>query len=306
MIGAFSPRAGAFAAAVALLLLAAPPASAGARSSSHRASPGHGTAAFWTQRRVARAISANPHPVADRPAAAPRGVAAPFLSEPVLDPGAVPYPANGLVLFRLDRRLYGCSAAIVDAPSARLVFTAAHCVRDPGPSGRFASKWAFVPDYDGGARPYGVWPASELWVAPGWVTRRSSEKADFGAAVIKRKGGVGVQSVTGAAYQLAINQPPAQTWEAIGYPGDPAFDDQMWHCVSPYLRTDLAQPRRPGPPPIGIGCDETEGVSGGPWISQSGTLGAISTYGYAGEPDVLFGTYLGSQAEALYDRVKDR
>jgi V8-like Glu-specific endopeptidase len=265
-----------------------------------------GAGAFWTPTRVARAVAA-PAPGSRLGGGwAPKLAPPAFLSEPVADPSTPPYSANGLVLFRLHHFLYSCSAAIVDAPSARVVWTAAHCIRDPGRGGQYATKWAFVPAYDDGARPYGVWPASELWVAPDWATNRSSERVDFGAAVIKRAAGVSVERAVGAAYPLAFNQPSAQDWEAVGYPAGAAFGDQMWHCVSPLYRSDHARPERPGPAPIAIGCDATEGASGGAWISQAGTLGAVSTYGYTGQPDVLFGTYLGSQARGLFNRIRSR
>jgi V8-like Glu-specific endopeptidase len=272
------------------------------------ATPKHqGVRAFWSPTRITHAVEATgPTPQLERATPAAKLAPPPFISEPVPDSTAPPYPATGLVVFRLGSFLYSCSGAIVDSPSARLVWTAAHCLRDPGRRGRFARKWAFIPGYDDGARPFGVWPASQLWVAPDWASNRYSEKVDFGAAVVTRAEGVGVETATGAAYQLATNQTAEQQWEAIGYPGDPAFGDQMWHCVSPFVRSDHAQPNRPGPLPIAIGCDATEGASGGPWISQAGTLGAVSTYGYSGQPDYLFGTYMGSQAAGLFSRVRTR
>ena len=57
-----------------------------------------------------------------------------------------------------------CSAAIVDAPSARLVWTAAHCLREAGRRGAWAKRWAFVPDYQTGSRP----------MAPGRLTSYGS------------------------------------------------------------------------------------------------------------------------------------
>ena len=48
----------------------------------------------------------------------------------------------------------------------------------------------------------------------------------------------------------------------------------------------------------------TGGASGGPWITGSGRLGAVSSYIYRKGPDALYGTYLGSAAKKLYKRVR--
>ncbi len=265
-----------------------------------------GARSYWTPQRQARAIPATTPNAGGDPRAENARTHTSYISEPVADPTALPYPANGKVFFRINRAGYYCSAAIVDAPSARLVWTAAHCLREAGRRGAWAKRWAFVPDYQTGSRPYGTWPAYELWVSGDWVTRRWSENTDFGAALIKRFGGVGVQTAVGAAYPLAVNQPVAQTWEAVGYPADPAFGDRLWHCISAHHSTDFGYSRFPGPPPMSIGCNTSGGESGGPWISQTGALGAVSTYGYVREPELLYGTYLGNAAAGLYARIQSR
>jgi len=105
--------------AIALgLTMTATPATAS--PSTHRqldTGPAHD---YWTAKRMSRAIPAGT-PKAKVPAArrAARRLArlVPFyVSEPVPDPTALPYPAVGKVFFRLGRASYVCSAAVVDAP----------------------------------------------------------------------------------------------------------------------------------------------------------------------------------------------
>ncbi|MDX6583329.1 MAG: hypothetical protein QOI10_2513 [Solirubrobacterales bacterium] len=263
---------------------------------------------YWTAKRMSRAIPAGT-PTAQVPAArrqARRAAReAPFyVSEPVLDPTALPYPAVGKVFFRLARVAYVCSAAIVDAPSARVVWTAGHCLRDPGRRGRWASRWTFVPGYEQGARPYGSWPASVLWASPGWL--HNNDNYDFGAVQIARQGGVGVESAVGYGLPFGANQPVQQDWEAIGYPADGYFADALWHCRSPYGASDPSSGKS-GPLPFSIGCDMGGGSSGGPWISAgTGAIGAVTAYGYNDEPDLLYGTNLGDAAAGLYQRIASR
>jgi V8-like Glu-specific endopeptidase len=267
-----------------------------------------GARGYWTEKRMSRAIPAGT-PAADAPAAmrAARLAArrAPFyISEPVPDPSVAPYPAVGKVFFRLGRYSYVCSAAIVDAPSARLVWTASHCLRDPGPRGRWASKWIFVPAYQQGQRPYGSWPAAVLWTSRGWLNR--NDNMDFGAVQIARSRGTGVETAVGLGLPFEAGQPVEQDWQAIGYPADGYFDDALWHCQSPFAGSDPSF-HKSGPLPFAIGCDMGGGSSGGPWISAStGAIGAVTAYGYNNEPDLLFGTNLGSQAAALYQRAATR
>jgi V8-like Glu-specific endopeptidase len=279
----------------------------GAPSDHHRLD-GDGVRDFWTAKRMSRAIPADT-PAADAPAARrdARRFArqAPFyVSEPVPAPGALPYPAVGKVFFRLGGYSYVCSAAIVDAPSARLVWTAGHCMRDPGRRGRWASKWIFVPGYEQGARPYGSWPASVLWSSGGWL--RSNDNMDFGAVQIARHNGTGVQTAVGYGIPFGANQPVEQDWQAIGYPADNWFGDSLWHCQSSYAVSDPSF-HKSGPWPFAIGCDMGGGSSGGPWISGStGAIGAVTAYGYNNEPDLLYGTNLGDAAASLYAKVASR
>ena len=122
-----------------------------------------------------------------------------------------------------------------------MVWTAAHCLRDQGRRGRWASKWVFVPGYQQGERPYGSWPAQVLWTSNGWV--RKNDNMDYGAAQIARSNGTGVQTAVGFGLPFGANQPVEQDWEAIGYPADSYFDDALWHCRSPYALSDPELPQ---------------------------------------------------------------
>ncbi len=277
-------------------------------AANHHRLDADGVRGYWTEKRMSRAIPAAT-PAAEAPAATRearrRARQAPFyVSEPVPSPDALPYPAVGKVFFRLGGYSYVCSAAIVDAPSARLVWTASHCLRDMGPRGRWASKWTFVPGYQQGARPHGSWPAQVLWTSNGWTHK--NDNMDYGAAQIKRSGGTGVQTAVGYGIPFGANQPVDQDWEAIGYPADGYFDDALWHCQSPYAGSDPGFGKS-GPLPFAIGCDMGGGSSGGPWIGAStGAIGAVTAYGYNDEPDLLYGTNLGTAAAGLYAKIASR
>jgi len=296
-----SAFAAALAGACVLCLLATGTASAGVLS--HRVDDG-GTVAFWTPERMARAVPLDAARVADvpAPAAAARKPLPHYVSEPVAEPRSKPFRAAGKVYFQLGRRIYVCSATIVKAPSRSLVWTAAHCLRDLGPTGRFAKRWAFVPAYDRGDDPYGVWPAKALFVPGVWA--RGNQNYDFGAAILKRRKRGSVQRAVGASLPIDFNPRSKQGWTVVGFPEARKWGQNMWMCESPLYRRDRS--RFSGPAPIGIGCDMNAGASGGPWITATGSLGAVSSYIYRRGPKGLYGTYLGNKAKRLYAKVRNR
>jgi V8-like Glu-specific endopeptidase len=292
------------AAGIAAAGLLAPPASALAAPPMHAKLKPRGTRAFWTPQRMKRAVPLGPAQVDSSASAdAARAVPIPaYLSEAVPDPAAQPYPAVGKVFFKIDGGIYVCSASIVDSPGRSLVWTAGHCVRDAGRKGRFATKWIFVPGYDHGSAPYGSWPAKVLWTNRGWVKKNQHD--DFAAAVLKPKNGQRVEGAVGSSLTLKPNPAYDQSWQAVGYPEAGIWGQNLWHCVSGLYREDRF--RGSGPDPVGIGCDMTGGSSGGPWIAENGTLGAVTSYGYKNEPGALYGTYLGSQARKLYRKLRKK
>lgn len=59
---------------------------------------------------------------------------------------------------------HGCSASVVHSPGHDLIVTAAHCISGQG------AGISFVPGYDRGATPLGVWTTTKAWVSRRWIT----------------------------------------------------------------------------------------------------------------------------------------
>jgi hypothetical protein len=72
----------------------------------------------------------------------------------------------------------------------------------------------------------------------------------------------------------------------------------MWNCVSEFGDDDPFY-RRPGPIPIGIGCNMLSGASGGGWAIPGDLLASVTSFSYDGRPRELFGPRLTKQAEKL-------
>ena len=283
------------------LLLAATPAGAAALTERLDST---GTRAFWTEERMDRAIPLDtPRSVLDPTAlTAARRAIPPYITGPVDTPTAEPFRAVGKMFFKLGGNVYVCSAAIVKAPSRSLIWTAGHCLRDPGIGGQFASKVAFVPAYDRNERPFGVWSARAVRVPREWGL--GNQHFDFGAAILRKNGGQKVERAVDAALPFGPNPKAKQRWTAIGYPQADKFNDDMWSCTSRLYRRDRF--RGSGPNPMGIACNMTGGASGGPWLTERGKLGAVSSYIFRRGPDAVYGTYLGGDAKRLYRKMRNR
>jgi hypothetical protein len=219
-----------------------------------------------------------------------------------------PYRTHGKVFFTLGLMDYTCSGTAVRSPSRSLVWTAGHCVSDPGPLGpEFATNWEFVPGYKEGRRPFGEWPANSLATTPQWggngPLSGGDTDFDFGAAVVAPRAGSRLQGAIGAR-GIAFHQARDKVYKAFGYPADrppPEFDGRhLFLCESRYRGSDPGA----GPPsPIRISCDMTGGSSGGGWVIRRGDrryVASVTSYGYSSQPNSLYGPYQGTVARQLY------
>ncbi len=76
-----------------------------------------------------------------------------------------PYSPSGKLFFNIGSSTYVCSASVIQRG---VVVTAAHCVANFGAS-QLYSNWQFVPAYDNGNAPYGVWTASTAFVPTSYL-----------------------------------------------------------------------------------------------------------------------------------------
>lgn len=122
-------------------------------------------------------------------------------------------PAVGAIFRLSDGRLgkHFCTGSVVDSPHGDLVLTAAHCV-----SGVAAPQIAFVPAYDAGSMPYGIWHVTSIVVDDRWA---SSEDPDDDVAflVLARHGGHPLEALTGGEH-IGIGEHAGQMVRVTGYP----------------------------------------------------------------------------------------
>src|SRR5207248_1667199 len=188
-----------------------------------------------------------------------------------------------------------CTASVVDSPAGDLVITAAHCVT--GTPGTVD----FVPGYDLGSKPYGVWTVTKVYVDQAWSSS-SSQDDDFAFLRVSKPGSsVPVEDVTGAE-RLATGTPVSrQLVQVIGYPN---ATNQPFIC-----QNSLGQPMAAQ---LEFDCGGyTNGTSGGPFLSevdqatgQGLVIGVIGGYQQGGNtPQVSYSAVLGANAAALYQQA---
>ena len=201
-------------------------------------------------------------------------------------------PAVGALFTTSNGKLgqHFCTASVVNSPNGDLVITAAHCVS--GTSGV-----VFVPGYDGGAPPYGVWTVTKVYSDQAW-TSSSDPDDDVAFLQVSQPGSiVPIEDVTGAD-QLETDTSAQQQVEVIGYP-DGA--DQPIACQN---RT-----REPMADQLEFDCGGyTDGTSGGPFLAdvnsltgQGTVIGVIGGYEQGGlTPQVSYSSMFRANVAALY------
>ncbi|SEG79466.1 V8-like Glu-specific endopeptidase [Thermomonospora echinospora] len=204
---------------------------------------------YWTPERMAKAT-----PVDGRTATS-GGVTTTAAARTAQAYGGI--PSVGALFFNNGSGDRYCTGAVINSTSQRLVITAAHCIH--GGMGRtYYKNVAFVPKYDRGKKPYGIWTARKLFVHRLWANRSDAD-LDYGFISLHAKDGRLIQQRVGGN-PLAIDQGYRNTVNVTGYPKI-KFDSRdrpIW------CRTGTAKYARYQ---VRLECNGFYGgVSGSPWL----------------------------------------
>ncbi|MBT2235423.1 serine protease [Nonomuraea sp. NEAU-A123] len=207
---------------------------------------------------------------------------------------------TGRVFFTYQGRNASCSGSAVTSANKSVVLTAGHCVKL---GGTFHTNWVFVPGYENGNRPSGTWAATRLLTTPQW---NASEDIDFdvAAAVVAPLQGKTLTDAVGGQ-GVAFNQARRQRMYAFGYPAAAPYDGaKLIYCSGRTFDDFLLSEDQ------GLTCDMTGGSSGGPWFqnfTESTGLGiqnSVNSFKYNFAPNLMFGPYFGSEAQAVYQAAQ--
>jgi V8-like Glu-specific endopeptidase len=228
-------------------------------------------------------------------------------------------PDGGPVLLDAAGRLFftavpggdeSCTATVVPSPAKDVVFTAGHCLdggTDRNDQPIKMTNMVFVPGYDHGKQPHGMF-AARAFAWPDTYQGPSSALDDDGAVVLDPVGGkhvadaagtqdISFDPVTGPVDTTMLGYPVSQLahGEALVSCTRPATLDA--NSVSTGWKTD---------------CDLAGGASGGPWLRNfdpatgKGTIFATTSRGAVNENGVtenLSGAALSEAVRNLYQRA---
>lgn len=194
-----------------------------------------------------------------------------------------------------------CTASVVYSPKHNLAVTAAHCLNN---GGHYRTHLAFVPRYDQGRTPYGIWPAKSLLVMGGWIYR-SDQDLDFGFVEFNRNGsGRNLADYTGSN-RLTPNAGAPHDVRVVGYPTKKnAHADRPIYCDTLAFKRFKYQ--------LQFDCDGFPGgTSGSPWLweynsakKQGKVIGVIGGYQQGGDsPDVSYTAVFDRDIASLYNRA---
>ena len=207
-------------------------------------------------------------------------------------------PRFGKVFFTEGHTNYVCSGTATNSSNGDVVTTAGHCV-NAGP-GAYVTNFAFVPAYDHGNAPLGTWTAKTLLTTTQWATAGDFDY-DIGFAVMNENGsGQSLTQVTGGGQPIAFNLATGLSYQAYGYPAARPFDGQsLWSCSGTVVPDTYG-----GSPDQGLACNMTGGSSGGGWITAGGALNSVTSFGYTGVKNILWGPYFGDVIQATYQSAQ--
>ncbi|GGL34357.1 trypsin-like serine peptidase [Planomonospora parontospora] len=213
-------------------------------------------------------------------------------SSPVIEPtspkkrasavGTAPITV-GKVFFRIGGKDYWCSASSVASANRSLVATAAHCAYD-AKSARSAEYWIFIPGYDRGATPYGIYVGHSLNLHESFVGKGDYDY-DYAFVTVhdgfrwkpgKTAGSYEMESVGSlednvGGQGLVFKRGPGRYTFAFGYPAAPYLDGTKPFNGQELKSCDGLTQKRTAPTylveyGVALKCGFTAGASGGPWL----------------------------------------
>ena len=206
-------------------------------------------------------------------------------------PAAGPGAAVGALFYRGLGGQHFCTATVVHSPARDLIITAAHCVDPAGHPRHFV----FVPGYQDGRAPYGVWYPRRVVAGAGWSSAgKPADDVAFAVMYPSRGKNIG-DLVTGES--VGRTSAFHGLFRVVGYPDGAqrpvACDNSITDGVHG-LRFDC-----PG---------FTDGTSGSPWLAglhppggDGWVAGVIGGYEEGGtSPSVSYSPVFGTGVINLY------
>ena len=252
--------------------------------------PSTPAAGYWTHGRLLGAAPAREWSMPKTPSPG----ATPSAHNPVLAASRV-----GAIFSHNASGNHFCTASVVASPGHDLLMTAAHCIHG-GKGAGYNTDIVFIPGYQDGSAPFGVWTPSALLVDPRWAAS-SDPDFDVGFVVLRPLDGKNIQDVLGAN-QIGFDAGFTNLVRVTGYPSSANAPVTCLNWTSQQSATQVK-----------FECAGFfGGTSGSPWItrfdprSRTGTIvGVIGGYQEGGDTDAIsYSVYLNSGIRDLYEQAE--
>lgn len=183
----------------------------------------------------------------------------PFNSYKVGNTVRYPNRAVGKLYFNQGGGSYVCSASVVQKNA---LLTAGHCLSNG--RGGLSKNIKFVPAKKGAKKPFGTWACGKIAIPKAYHNGANIEY-DYAFCKVKKNNlSESISKYTGWL-GMAWGGPMLKLWNSFGYPAAPPFNGQTQHSCQGSLSSTVNF-YSGGYDNIGMGCDQTGGSSGGPWI----------------------------------------
>lgn len=217
-----------------------------------------------------------------------------------------PFIAIGKLFFKQKGGNFVCSASVIGTSAAsHAIITAGHCLHaGDGLGTSWSTNVVFVPAYNNGIAPYGQWtaifPTERVFTS--WMNSGDLARDVAGAKLNRNALGQTIDAKVGWL-GFAWNFSRNNAWWQIGYPQATPFDGKwMIACQASYA---YDSPFGTTPKPMGVGCDQTGGTSGGPWVLSMGRgdwVNGVQSHRRTGFNSEMYSPYFDATVKtALFD-----
>ncbi len=186
---------------------------------------------------------------------------------------------------------YACSGTALNTPSHSVVLTAGHCIVEDGVWG---TRFQFIPAFDHGRRPFGVFQATSVRVMDQWRLHENSDY-DIAALIVKPNARGRLTDVVGGR-DYVTGRSRFSKFQIFGYPAGALAGQELRTCAGVGQGRDPLSD--PGTPTVPGRCDMAAGSSGGGWLVNGQYLNGVTSYSY-GRGRYLFSPYFGVAAAAF-------
>ncbi|CAF3517987.1 unnamed protein product [Adineta steineri] len=221
----------------------------------------------------------------------------------IISPNGRQVYTTGRVFWQVGTTHYTCSAAVIVSKSGDMICTAGHCVYDTTSKTWYnQNNWVFVPGYNNGNTPYGIWPMRRVTALVGW-TSQSDYNYDVAMVAVSTVNGQHLQAYVGSQ-GIGFNFPRSAFTYSFGYPSNINSGLTLQKCSDTSKNSAYIQNNYHG---LGLACNMGPGCSGGPWLQNVvdstgiGYVTSVNSFQITTVPNVINGPYFDTNIKNLYD-----